>query len=99
MKLEKEARVEARSLGSEVMTIMLYRGDDIWIRVMTIEMERSKWTSDIFWSKKHSFYSKEKIEEEIFSLKKRWDLDPYPFSLPFAPKVYLYNSKIHGDTV
>lgn len=42
MKLEKEAGMGLRRPGSELMTIIQFRGEDFWIRVMAVEMERSK---------------------------------------------------------
>ena len=42
VKLEKEAGMGLRRPGSEFMTIIQFRGEDVWIRVMAVEMERSK---------------------------------------------------------
>lgn len=58
-----------RRSGSEVMTITQFRGEDVWIRVMAVEIERSKQTSG---ARKSPFIQKKNrrdilIKEEVGS--------------------------------
>ena len=43
VKLEKEAGKGLRRPGSEFMTIIQFRGEDVWIRVMAVKIENSGW--------------------------------------------------------
>lgn len=74
-----------RRPGSEVMTIIQFRGEDVWIRVMAVEMEREKQTSG---ARKNPFIQKKNrrgdilIKEEVGSRSTAIQLPlcPYGFS-------------------